>query len=174
MGAIESQAVLTPLTEAAIFLVATVSPGARIRSRDLLADVRPASVGRVPHPRGRADLRGRHRLRRRGTGCSAARVPPSCTRSRSSRAPCTRAVATPGDLLFHIRAERMDLCFELAQQLIDRLGDAVAVVDEVHGFRYFDERDLLGFVDGTENPAGGRRAPASSATRTRRSPAAAT
>ena len=28
------------------------------------------------------------------------------------------------------------------------------VVDEVHGFKYFDERDLLGFVDGTENPTG--------------------
>jgi putative iron-dependent peroxidase len=27
-------------------------------------------------------------------------------------------------------------------------------VDEVHGFRYFDDRDLLGFVDGTENPRG--------------------
>jgi porphyrinogen peroxidase len=35
-----------------------------------------------------------------------------------------------------------------------RLGDAVAPVDEVHGFRYFDDRDLLGFVDGTENPRG--------------------
>jgi len=33
-----------------------------------------------------------------------------------------------------------------------KLGDAVTAVDEVHGFRYFDDRDLLGFVDGTENP----------------------
>src|SRR5271163_4239184 len=64
------------------------------------------------------------------------------------------AVATPGDLLFHIRAKRMDLCFELASQIMARLGDAVSAVDEVHGFRYFDSRDLLGFVDGTENPTG--------------------
>ena len=64
------------------------------------------------------------------------------------------AVATPGDVLFHIRAVRMDLCFELATQIMARLGSAVTVVDEVHGFRYFDERDLLGFVDGTENPVG--------------------
>ena len=64
------------------------------------------------------------------------------------------AVATPGDLLFHIRAHRLDLCFELAQRLIDRLNGYARVVDEVHGFRSFDERDLLGFVDGTENPAG--------------------
>jgi putative iron-dependent peroxidase len=64
------------------------------------------------------------------------------------------AVATPGDLLFHIRAVRMDLCFELATLITDRLGDAVEAVDEVQAFRYFDDRDLIGFVDGTENPRG--------------------
>jgi porphyrinogen peroxidase len=62
------------------------------------------------------------------------------------------AVSTPGDILFHIRAARMDLCFELATQIMSRLGDAVATADEVHGFNYFDDRDLIGFVDGTENP----------------------
>ena len=62
------------------------------------------------------------------------------------------AIATPGDLLFHIRAMRMDLCFELAAQIMARLGGAASVADEVHGFKYFDDRDLLGFVDGTENP----------------------
>jgi putative iron-dependent peroxidase len=62
------------------------------------------------------------------------------------------AVATPGDILLHIRAARTDLCFELASQIMSRFGDALSVVDEVHGFSYFDERDLLGFVDGTENP----------------------
>ena len=65
-----------------------------------------------------------------------------------------QAVSTPGDLLFHIRAKRMDLCFEVAMQIMARLGPAVSPVDEVHGFRYFDDRDLLGFVDGTENPRG--------------------
>jgi porphyrinogen peroxidase len=64
------------------------------------------------------------------------------------------APATPGDLFVHIRAERLDLCFELARLIGDRLTAAVRVVDEVHGFRSFDERDLLGFVDGTENPEG--------------------
>ncbi len=64
------------------------------------------------------------------------------------------AVATPGDILFHIRARRMDLCFELATQIMDSIGDAVSVADEVHGFRYFDDRDVIGFVDGTENPRG--------------------
>ncbi|AXY22465.1 MULTISPECIES: Dyp-type peroxidase [Komagataeibacter] len=64
------------------------------------------------------------------------------------------APATPGDLLFHIRATRMDLCFELATAIVSRLEGAATVADEVHGFKYFDERDLLGFVDGTENPSG--------------------
>lgn len=62
------------------------------------------------------------------------------------------AVSTPGDILLHLRATRMDLCFQLASQIMSRLGDAVATADEVHGFAYFDDRDLLGFVDGTENP----------------------
>lgn len=62
--------------------------------------------------------------------------------------------STPGDLLFHIRSERPDLCFEFERILLDSLGACVTVVDEVSGFRYFDARDLLGFVDGTANPTG--------------------
>jgi putative iron-dependent peroxidase len=73
---------------------------------------------------------------------------------REVRAGTRHAVSTPGDLMFHIRAKRMDLCFEIAMQIMARLRGAVAAVDEVHGFRYFDDRDLLGFVDGTENPRG--------------------
>ena len=64
------------------------------------------------------------------------------------------APSTPGDLLFHIRSERTDLCFEFERILLDSLGASVTVVDEVTGFRYFDARDLLGFVDGTANPTG--------------------
>lgn len=64
------------------------------------------------------------------------------------------APSTAGDLLFHIRATQMDLCFELATALVARLEGVASVVDEVHGFKYFDARDLLGFVDGTENPSG--------------------
>ena len=64
------------------------------------------------------------------------------------------AVSTPGDILFHIRAKRMDFCFELATQIMDSIGDAVSIADEVHGFKYFDDRDVIGFVDGTENPRG--------------------
>ena len=64
------------------------------------------------------------------------------------------APSTQGDILFHIRAQRMDLCFELATQIMTRLEPAVKAVDEVHGFRNFDSRDIIGFVDGTENPKG--------------------
>jgi putative iron-dependent peroxidase len=73
---------------------------------------------------------------------------------REIRAAARHAVSTPGDLLFHIRAKRMDLCFEMATQIMARIGEAVSPADEVHGFKYFDDRDLLGFVDGTENPRG--------------------
>ncbi len=64
------------------------------------------------------------------------------------------ASATPGDILLHIRSDRRDLCFELERQLLDSFGSAVSVADETIGFRYFDIRDLLGFVDGTANPVG--------------------
>ena len=73
---------------------------------------------------------------------------------REIRAGARHAVSTTGDLFFHIRAKRMDLCFELATQIMERIESAVSTVDEVQGFRYFDDRDLLGFVDGTENPRG--------------------
>jgi putative iron-dependent peroxidase len=73
---------------------------------------------------------------------------------REVRAGARHAVATPGDFLFHIRAKHMDLCFELATQIMTRIGNAVVAVDEVHGFKNFDDRDLVGFVDGTENPRG--------------------
>jgi putative iron-dependent peroxidase len=69
-----------------------------------------------------------------------------------------RAPATGGDVLLHVVSRRPDLCFELALRARRELGDAVGVLDEVHGFRYFDGRDLTGFIDGTENPKGRERA----------------
>ncbi len=64
------------------------------------------------------------------------------------------APSTPGDLLFHLRAESLDVCFELAGKIVAAMDGAITIVDEVHGFKFFDNRDLLGFVDGTENPDG--------------------
>ena len=64
---------------------------------------------------------------------------------------------TPVDLLLHIRSERHDLNYETSVLLSERLGDDATLVEDVHGFRYLDCRDLTGFVDGTENPEGDDR-----------------
>jgi putative iron-dependent peroxidase len=150
----EPQAVLTPLTEAAIFLVLTVDAGAADAVRGLLADVGGLrrSVGfRIPEG-GLSCVVGV------GSGLwdrLFGRPRPADLHPFPGFAGARHtAVATPGDLLFHIRAHRLDLCFELAQRLTTRLVGHTRVVDEVHGFRSFDDRDLLGFVDGTENPEG--------------------
>ncbi len=154
MEPVEPQPVLTPLTEAAIFLVVTVDPGDEANVRDVLSDVAglSRSVGFRASDGSLACVVGIGSAfwdRLYGEPRPAELHPfRALTGTKHS------AVSTPGDLLFHIRASRMDLCFELAGNLIGRLGATAHVVDEVHGFRYFDERDLLGFVDGTENPVG--------------------
>ena len=148
------QLVIAPLTRAAIFLVVTVNPGADNRAavRSLCKDL-SALLRAV----GFRDLEG-HLSCVMGFGSDAwdrlfgPPRPRDLHRFREIHGRPHVAVATPGDILFHIRAKRMDLCFELAMQIMARLGDAVSPVDEVHGFRYFDDRDLIGFVDGTENP----------------------
>jgi len=151
-----AQPVAAPLTRAAIFLVLTLKPGSESRTtvRSFCGDL--AALLRAVEFR---DLEG-------GLSCVmafgsgawdqvfGAPRPAELHPFREIRAGARHAVSTPGDLLFHIRAKRMDLCFELATQIMARLGDAVTTVDEVQGFRYFDDRDLLGFVDGTENPRG--------------------
>jgi len=62
------------------------------------------------------------------------------------------AVSTKGDLFFHLRAKKMAPCFEIASIISEKLQNVVESIDEVHGFRYFDGRAMIGFVDGTENP----------------------
>jgi len=157
-----SQLVSSPLTKAAIFLVVTINPGNENRASvlSLCADLSSLL---------------------RGVGFRALEGSLSCIMGFGSGAwdrlfgptrPAElhpfreilsgprHAVSTPGDLVFHIRAKHMDLCFELATQIMARIEGAVTTADEVHGFRYFDERDLLGFVDGTENPTGSTAADA--------------
>ena len=73
---------------------------------------------------------------------------------REFRAGARIAPATPGDLFFHVTADDLGVCYELAAQIFAQLGESVTLIDETHGFRYFDDRDLTGFVDGTENPVG--------------------
>jgi porphyrinogen peroxidase len=151
-----SQPVSAPLTRAAVFLVVTINPSSDDRTvvRSFCADL-PALIRAVEFRDLEAGLSCVM-----GIGSDAwdrlfgAPRPAELHSFREIRAGPRHAVSTPGDLLFHIRAKRMDLCFEIATQIMARLGDAVSTVDEVHGFRYFDDRDLLGFVDGTENPSG--------------------
>ncbi len=67
------------------------------------------------------------------------------------------AVATSGDLHFHIRSQQIGYCFDLSAAITDVLNSVAECVEEVHGFRYWDGRSILGFVDGTENPQGDER-----------------
>ena len=157
-----SQPVSGPLTSAAIFLVVTIHPGDESRAAvlSLCANLSALlrSVG-FRSPEGTLSCI-------MGFGSDAwdrlfgEPRPAELHPFRELRSGERHAVSTSGDILFHIRARRMDLCFELATQIMARLEGAATTADEVHGFRYFDERDLLGFVDGTENPTGSAAAEA--------------
>jgi putative iron-dependent peroxidase len=153
---IDAQSVVTPLSRSAVFLVLTVGE----RDADL-AVVRDAlgAVADLVKNVGFRDL-GAHLSCIAGIGSelwdrlSPDLRPADLRPFTAVQGPVHAAPSTPGDLLFHIRAEREDMTFELERQLLDVLGDAAQVVDETSGFRYFDARDLLGFVDGTANPVG--------------------
>lgn len=153
---IEAQKIDAPLTSSATFLVLTVNAG-----EDAAAVVRDviSGIDDIVKNVGFRDLGAQ-------LSCTVAIGSNVWPRLTSHAAPTGlhpftefsgarhTAPSTPGDLLFHIRANRRDLTFEFERQLLDVLGDAVSVVDETTGFRYFDVRDLLGFVDGTANPVG--------------------
>lgn len=153
-NAAEPQPVVTPLSSAAIFLVLTIRAGGEATARDLLADLGDLqkSVGFRSTDGQLACVAGvgSDAWSRLFPGPRPALLHPfrPITGARHD------APATPGDLLFHVRARRFDLCFAMARLITERLDGAADVVDEVHGFRYFDARDFLGFVDGTANPTG--------------------
>lgn len=147
-----AQNVLAPPAKAAIFLTVTVREGKEQEARDALADVAgiTRAIGfRIPEAALSCVV---------GIGAEAwdrlyaAPRPDGLHPFRPLAGEKHVAVSTPGDLLFHVRSGRPDLCFELGRQLMVLFDGLVDCVDEVHGFRYWDERDLLGFVDGTESP----------------------
>jgi porphyrinogen peroxidase len=149
-----AQAVVSPLTRAAIFLVLTIKSESDGRAviRSFCGEL--AGLVRAVEFR---DIEGGLSCVM-GIGYDAWRrlfgdpCPANLHAFREIRSGARHAVSTPGDLLFHIRAKRMDLCFELATQIMAKIDKVVSPVDEVHGFRFFDDRDIIGFVDGTENP----------------------
>lgn len=148
-----SQPVAATLSRAALFIVATINAGAESETavRSLCADL--SGIVKAVAFR---DLEGK-------LSCVAGFGSDAWDRLFGSPRPKDlhpfreirghhHAVSTPGDIVFHIRAASMDQCFELATHIVSRLDGHITVVDEVHGFKYFDNRDLIGFVDGTENP----------------------
>ncbi|KAF2720607.1 Dyp-type peroxidase [Polychaeton citri CBS 116435] len=155
-GSFSPQKIDTPITRSAIFIVCTIStsPGAIKTVRSTLAGL-DGFVKNVAFRDQNANF-----------ACTAAIGSAAWDRITEEPRPkelrtfptfkgnVHAAVSTPGDLLFHIRSDRRDLCFEFERQLYESLGDAVITLDETVGFRYFDARDLLGFVDGTANPVG--------------------
>jgi putative iron-dependent peroxidase len=152
----EPQRVDAPLTRAAVFLVVTMNDAdvAAATVRDTLGgldDLVKTVAFRDMHASLTCTAAIGHDVFERVTG----HVPPADLHPfvpvHGAR---HTAPATPGDLLFHIRADFTDLCFEFEKLLLAELGAAVTVVEETFGFRYFDARDLLGFVDGTANPVG--------------------
>jgi putative iron-dependent peroxidase len=156
----EPQQVLAPLTSAAIFLVVTIDDGgaqAVHRSLPNISGWVRATGFRDPAKRlSVVTSIGSDAWDRLFSGPRPAQLHPFIELG----GPRHHAPATAGDLLFHIRAQTFDFCFELAGRIAGALAGAITVVDEVHGFQFFDNRDLLGFVDGTENPDGSAAASA--------------
>jgi putative iron-dependent peroxidase len=151
---IQPQPVLAPLTPAAIFLVATIVDGGEATVHDTLPDISGLvrAIGfRDPSKRlSVVTSIGSDAWDRLFTGPRPAEL----HRFPEIRGERHHAPSTEGDVLFHIRAESMDVCFELATKLAEAFDGALRIVDETHGFKFFDNRDLMGFVDGTENPDG--------------------
>jgi porphyrinogen peroxidase len=153
---IDAQSIDAPLSLAAVFLVVTVASEQTALAKVLsVLDGLDDLVKTV----GFRDLSGRLScVAGIGRGLWDRLDPDRRPKELKTFSPITgkphAAPSTLGDLLFHIRSERPDLCFEFERILLDSLGACVTVVDEVSGFRYFDARDLLGFVDGTANPTG--------------------
>lgn len=152
----DPQAVCSPITRCAIFIVATVNPGTESaeKVRNWCAEIAALtrSVGRRAPSGGLSCVCGfsSHAWDILFGNPRPASLHEFCEFGVEGR----RAISTPGDILLHIRADQMDLCFELATHFFTALGSAVTVIDEVQGFRYFDLRSIIGFVDGTENPVG--------------------
>ncbi|WP_312525547.1 Dyp-type peroxidase [Paracoccus sp. (in: a-proteobacteria)] len=152
------QAIDAPLSSNATFVTLNLGPKSQDLQcfRDLCADL-PGLIRSVGFRSAAADLScnlgiGASLWPRLGMKATPAGLHPFREISGVHHAP-----ATDGDFFLHIRASRPDFCFALLSIIMSRLAGAVDVIDETVGFKFFDNRDLLGFVDGTENPNGAAR-----------------
>ncbi|MDO5645248.1 MAG: Dyp-type peroxidase [Dermabacter sp.] len=149
-----TQSVVAAPARSSLFLVLTVNHGAEAAVRSILGDI-PALTRAVGFRRPEDSLTtvvglGSDLWDRMLTAPKPRHLHPFIALHGDTHT----APSTPGDLLIHVRSQHPDTAFEVSRLITDRLSDHTAIADEVHAFRYFDERDLLGFVDGTENPEG--------------------
>ena len=61
--------------------------------------------------------------------------------------------ASEGDIFLHVRAGDEAVVYEVVRQFMVFLEPIATVFDETKGFRYFEGRAIIGFIDGTEAPA---------------------
>ncbi|MFT4200329.1 Dyp-type peroxidase [Gordonia sp. (in: high G+C Gram-positive bacteria)] len=150
----EPQMIITRKHQHAIFLVLTLNAGANVTEvRDVIEGF-SGTVRSVSSRDPAANLVGILAIGSQAWDRLVSGPRPALLHPfKELRGPHT-APSTPGDLLVHLKSDTAGLCYEVATKVTDAFGDNVTVVDEVHGFRYFDLRDLIGFVDGTENPVG--------------------
>ncbi|MFC7624116.1 Dyp-type peroxidase [Microlunatus sp. GCM10028923] len=145
-----AQPVLAYPARMAIFLVLTVRPGGQHQVADTLGGL--GAITRSVAPGGLTCVAGV------GAGLWdrlwPGPRPVGLEPLHGIEGPEHTAVATPGDLLFHLRADRLTTCSELAHRLLDRLGEAVEVADRVAAARRPEEPDLPRLTDADDNPTG--------------------
>ncbi len=61
--------------------------------------------------------------------------------------------ATQHDAWFWIAGGRRDVVFDSAMRVLDSVGPIATAASELLGWVYQHDRDLTGFIDGTENPS---------------------
>ena len=145
----EPQQITAPLTHSAAFLVLKVKDdeASIVKAREVLAstdDLIKNTAIREIERTFTCNVAIGHRVWQPLVGTTP---PRELQPFREIKGATHTAVSTPGDLLYHIRARTMDLIVAFERNLLMAFGDAVETVDDVAGFRYFDGRDLLDFVD---------------------------
>ena len=68
--------------------------------------------------------------------------------------------STPGDIFLMVKSMRMDLNYQVSKYLLSAFKPIANAIQDIQGYKYLDDRDLIDFVDGTENPKNIERAKA--------------